>query len=169
VDANCTRIDPNCQDCSFDFAVTQAMKCDACVPGRDLVLGVCQCPAATYSSGTECLPCGTGCQQCTGPTSCTLCTSNSAPVNGVCTCSAGFFLAPATQTCQPCSSNCLTCSSSSTTCLSCRPPLTLSSSQCVCPPGTFTNDGVQCTSCTANCQTCTNRLLCSVCNAGFKL
>lgn len=91
---SCVRCPTRCSVCSSDTI------CSGCTSGY-------------YLSGTSCPNCMPVCITCTTGTTCSVCVNNLVLVSGVCQCSAGTFLNPATMTCAACGSintNCLSCS-----------------------------------------------------------
>lgn len=101
------------------------------------------CTTGTYSSGTACFPCTTGCDVCTSTSDCSVCSTNyfksgttcsscglgclsCSPITGCSGCRSGFILN--VNTCVMCSQGCETCNLQG--CVKCRIDYTLENKAC---------------------------------------
>lgn len=121
----------------------------------------------TSQTDFTCVPCGTGCSQCTSGGICTLCYSQAVNTGSGCQCQVGFFFDQTTTSCQQCVSGCQTCITRFS-CTSCFPPLNLTQNTCVCPLGSYLN-GSTCQQCPSFCQSCNGTGQCVLCNNGYLL
>ena len=101
-----------------------------------------ECPLAHYKSAFMCLPCATGCVNCTGTsTNCSSCGPGFFKANGTCVqkCPLGFYESKRRH-CEPCHQSCWTCKGpKETDCTSCKRPSVLLKVMCVqsCTKGYF--------------------------------
>ena len=130
------------------------------------------CNDGYYGDGSTCSPCDETCLTCSGPTTCTSCSSpNPNLQNGVCEdCPDGQF-DTGFDMCEDCDDNCSTCSTFPTTCTSCSSPIPfLNMGSCEeCPDGQFDTGFDTCANCDISCSTCfgSSSSECSSCNDGY--
>lgn len=175
----CEPCQTNCQNCDDDRT-----SCKNCLSGFVQKINsqtgkyTCEngCPDGNVMINGACRT--DNCQQCSNndPTICKVCKTGFFRKNGVCvpSCGTGFYSAPQTSDCLPCSTNCDTCNDSNK-CLNCvKPKLLLNELDCVyvCPDG-YVPVGSVCIKCkdSQTCRVCSasNTENCIDCAANFFL
>ncbi|KAL4420951.1 hypothetical protein ABPG77_004580 [Micractinium sp. CCAP 211/92] len=184
----CLPCGPNCATCSGSSG------CTTCAPGWTgapaCTIPSCggSCASNQYCSiannAATCANCPANCISCTSPTTCSKCAPGwkgadcSQPDCGT-SCAANQFctVVNGAPSCAACGANCATCSDANTckTCLpgwtgapSCTTPVCTTG---FCPSGQYcsTDSGAAaCSSCPANCVSCTSPSTCSKCAPGWK-
>lgn len=187
-----------CEPCSSPCATCslKLTNCTSCLTGTYLQNNSCSASCANGTAAiaatSVCSVCQLGCTLCSSSISnCSACSSGFYYYDFGCaqSCPGGYYQNNANNYCSLCSNNCSTCTNPNT-CLSCSPPLSLYSSQCLvsCPPTHPYSVSSICMNCSsaipgciscnnsssASCQTCSSGLLTyngscySTCPSGFQ-
>jgi hypothetical protein len=164
----CTKCKPGfCLKC----VAGNSQKCEVCHVSTFLVNGQClnTCPAGTFRSRNQCLPCASNCLSCYDNEHCQVCKPPLILHNQVCIakCPTGYNYNKVANRCVRCPENCIECTKDSKTCTKCATPYILFSNACHknCPEGTYISNG-KCLPCKAGCLSCTAHS-CLKCEVGL--
>ena len=170
VQSNCVA-DPYCATCLTVLSTSTCMKCIVAT-FRILVFPQqkCFCQTGYFDQNGICMPCSSGCSNCSSATTCSQCVVSATNNNdGSCRCPDGYFFTTSPiRYCKKCPNYTLTCTNS-VQALSCVTNFTLSNGQCVCPTGRFIDNLGQCLPCVNGCATCNTSTSCLACTAPLLL
>ncbi|KCV71601.1 hypothetical protein H696_02544 [Fonticula alba] len=168
-DGSCSRCSANCATCHYLEGASAAtdVPCAKRTHPFHLPSGCYErCPAGSYASGEDCLPCDSTCRECSGPgpAKCTNCWhDNVLTMDGKCmgSCPGGYFVQTRgpqdSAACQPCSAMCSSCLREDW-CMACQEDAFLVKGSCLaegCPQGwTICPDSNECIACDENCLQC---------------
>ncbi|KAM3133428.1 hypothetical protein pb186bvf_014432 [Paramecium bursaria] len=166
----CQDCDPTCLTCTVSSS-----NCQTCIQFAFIQNGNCLCSNDRYFDFTSltCNLCHPNCLTCLSDQiySCLSCDSGKSynELGHTCDCSIMSQYFDINFVCQNCHHTCATCSSSLRThCLSCNNPRilmkqSLTTYECICKSGYFTDNSEQCIQCLPQCVHCDNAYSCSQC------
>ena len=165
-----------CANCPAACAICSSLTlCTDCTdnPNMNIVGGVCECKKGTFIISTnKCMPCGTGCVECTPAGSdksvCKTCIDPSMDIIvDICQCKMGSYLK--VDKCTACDSSCLSChnENGNGVCDTCADENAIpQGTKCVCKPYYYPDANNKCAQCPVFCQTChldTGTVKCDFC------
>lgn len=135
--------------------------------GQIICVDVCPINYYTNTTTYSCLPCSSGCQVCSSPSSCVTCLTGFYSLNTQCLNQCPQSYIGVGSTCYQCASPCLTCVKSLSQCVTCIAGYKLlEGSQCVqnCPAGYYQPlNTLICAKCNSICSTCSSNTSCTTC------